>query len=62
MDGRKQRPYNAELYKKMKSTIERFFRQLESFRKIITRYERLAITYKVFINIAYIIIHLRYGI
>jgi len=61
-NGRKQRPYNVELYKKMKSTVERFFGWLKSSRRIIIRYEKLAITYKAFINIASIIIHLRYGI
>jgi len=61
-NGRKQRPYNVELYKKMRSAVERFFGWLKSFRRIIIRYEKLATTYKAFINIASTIIHLRYGI
>jgi len=61
-NGRKQRPYNVELYKKMRSAVKRFFGWLKSFRRIIIRYEKLATTYKAFINIASIIIHLRYGI
>jgi len=30
-NGRKQRPYNIELYKKMRSAVERFFGWLKSF-------------------------------
>jgi transposase len=59
---RKPRPYNIELYRKMRSAVERFFGWLESFRRIIIRYGRLASTYKVLLTIASIIIHLRYGI
>ena len=61
-NGRRPKPYNIEIYKKMRSAIEKFFGWIKSFRKIIIRYERLAITYKAFIIIACIIIHLRYGI
>ena len=61
-NGRKTKQYNVELYKKMKSTVERFFRWLKSFRRIIIRYERLASTYKALVTIASIIIYLRYGI
>jgi len=53
--------YNVELYKKMKSAVERFFGWLKSFRRIILRYEKLAST-KALATIASIIIHLRYGI
>jgi len=42
----------------MRSAIEKFFGWIKYFRKIIIRYERLAITYKAFIIIARIIIHL----
>jgi transposase len=59
---RKPRPYNIELYRKMRSAVERFFGWLKSFRRIIMRYERLASTYKALVTIASIIIHLRYGI
>jgi len=66
-NGGKQRPYNIKLYKKIKSTVERFFGWLKSFRRIIIRCiiircEKLASTYKALATIASIIIHLRYGI
>jgi len=61
-NGRKPRPYNIELYRKMRSAVERFFGWLKSFRRIIIRYERIASTYKALVTIASIIIHLRYGI
>jgi transposase len=48
--------------RKMRSSVERFFGWLKSFRRIIIRYERLASTYKVLATIAPITIHLRYGI
>jgi hypothetical protein len=51
-NGRRPRPYNVEVYKSM----EGFFRWLKSF--IVIRYERLAVTYRAFTNIACIIIHL----
>jgi transposase len=46
----------------MRSAVERFYGWLKSFRRITVRYDRLAITYKAFINMACIIIHLRYGV
>jgi transposase len=61
-NGRKPRPYNIELYRRMRGAVERFFGWLKSFRRIILRYERLASTYKALATIASIIIHLRYGI
>jgi len=61
-NGRKQRPYNIELYKKMKSAVERFYGWIKNFRRIILRYEKLASTYKALATIASIIIHLRYRI
>jgi len=61
-NGRKPKPYEVELYKRMRSAVERFYGWLKSFRRIIIRYERLAETYKAFITIACIIIHLRYGV
>jgi transposase len=54
--------YNIELYRKMRSAVERFFGWLKSFRRIIIRYEKLASTYKALVTITSIIIHLRYGI
>jgi len=61
-NGRKPKQYKVELYKRMRSTVERFYGWLKSFRRIIIRYERPAETYKAFITIACIIIHLRYGV
>jgi transposase len=61
-NGRKPRPYSIELYRRMRSAVERFFGWLKSFRRIIIRYEKLASTYKALVTIASIIIHLRYGI
>jgi transposase len=49
-NGRRPRPYN----------VERFFGWIKSFRRIVIRYERLAVTYRAFINIACIMIHLRH--
>jgi transposase len=37
-----------------------FFGWLKSFRRIVIGYERLAVTYRAFINIACIMIHLRH--
>jgi transposase len=54
---RKPRPYNTELYRMVRSAVERFFGWLKSL-----RYERPASTYKALTTIAPIIIHLRYGI
>jgi len=62
MGGRKSRPYNIELYRRIRSAIERFFGWFKSFRRITIRYERLASAYKALVTIASIIIHLRYGI
>jgi transposase len=61
-NGRRPRPYNIELYRRMRSAVERFLGWIKSFRRIIIRYERLESTYKALVTIASIIIHLRYGI
>jgi transposase len=61
-NGRKPRQYNIELYRRMRSAVERFFGWIKSFRRTIIRYERLESTYKALVTIASIIIHLRYGI
>jgi transposase len=45
-NGRRPGPYNLELYRRMRSAVERFFGWLKSFRRIVIRYERLAITYR----------------
>jgi transposase len=61
-NGRRPRPYNVGLYRRMRSAVERFFGWIKSFRRIIIRYERLESTYKALVTIASITIHLRYGI
>jgi transposase len=61
-NGRRPRPYNVGLYRRMRSAVERFFGWIKSFRRIIIRYERPESTYKALTTIASIIIHLRYGI
>ncbi|MEM2305369.1 MAG: hypothetical protein QXK51_08465 [Candidatus Methanomethylicia archaeon] len=42
----------------MKIAIEGFYIGTKSLRRIIVRYERLTITYKVLITIAYTVIHI----
>jgi transposase len=59
-NGRRPRPYNLELYRRMRSAVERFFGWIKSFRRIVIRYEGLAVTYRAFIKIACIMIHLRH--
>ena len=61
-NGRKPRPYNVELYRRMRPAVERFFGWIKSFRRTIIRYERPESTYKALATIAPITIHLRYGI
>jgi transposase len=58
-NGRGPRPYNIELYRKMRSAVERFFGWIKSFRRITIRYERPESTYKTLVTIAPITIHLR---
>jgi transposase len=61
-NGRGPRPYNVELYRRMRPAAERLFGRIKSFRRTIIRYERLESTYKAQTTIASITIHLRYGI
>jgi transposase len=61
-NGRRPRPYNIELYRRMRSAVERFLGWIKSFRRTIIRYEKLESTYKAQTTIASITIHLRYGI
>jgi transposase len=61
-NGRRPRPYNVGLYRRMRPAAERFFGWIKSFRRIIIRYERPESTYKAQTTIAPITIHLRYGI
>ena len=46
-------------YKKVRNSVERFFGWLKSFRRIQTRYERLASTYLGFIQLGCIMILMR---
>jgi transposase len=48
-----------QYYKKVRSSVERFFGWLKSFRRIQTRYERLASTYLGFIQLGCIMILMR---
>ena len=59
--GRKDRPYKLDLYRKMRSAVERFFGWLKSFRRIVIRYDRLVEMYRAFVILACIMILLRYG-
>jgi transposase len=61
-NGRRPRPYNVGLYRRMRPAVERLFGWIKSFRRTIIRYERPESTYKTLVTIASIIIHLRYGI
>jgi len=49
--GRKLKQYNIEIYKKMRSAIEKFFGWIKYFRKIIIRYERSASVSKNLVSI-----------
>lgn len=46
-------------YKRVRSSVERFFGWLKSFRRIQTRYERLASTYLGFVQLGCIMILMR---
>ena len=48
-----------QYYKKVRSSVERFFGWLKSFRRIQTRYERLVSTYLGFIQLGCIMILMR---
>jgi transposase len=56
------RPYRLDLetYKRMRSSVERFFAWLTNgFRRLAIRWEKLALTFAGFIQLACIIIYLR---
>jgi transposase len=55
------RPYrfDEEGYRRVRSSVERFFAWLKSFKRITIRYERLATTFLALIHIACILIYLR---
>lgn len=61
-NGRKPKPYNVDMYRRMRSAVERFFAWIKSFKRIILRYDRIATIYVAFVKLACIIIHLRMGI
>ena len=53
-DGRKLRRY------KRRWKVERFFAHLQNFRRIVVRYEYHAVNYRFFVQLACILILLRY--
>ena len=55
---KKQRPYDKERYKE-RNVVERFFSKIKEFRRIATRYDKLAIMYRGFVLLASILIWLR---
>jgi transposase len=55
-------PYDEEGYKVMRSAMERFNAWLKTFRRVVIRYERLAIMFQAIITFACIMIHMRYGV
>jgi len=56
---RVQRPYDSSAYKR-RNVIERFFCRLKHFRKIATRFDKLADSFAAFIVIAAIVIALKF--
>jgi len=61
-NGRRQIPYNEEGYRVMRSAIERFNAWLKTFRRVVIRYEKLAIMFQSIITFVCIMIHMRYGV
>jgi len=55
---KRQRPYDAELYKE-RNRIERFFAKLKQFRRVATRYDKLLINFMGFVKLAAIAIWLK---
>jgi transposase len=53
-----QREYDKDLYKE-RNLVERLFNKLKNFRRVATRYDKLASSFMDFINIAAICIWLR---
>jgi len=49
------RPYDADLYKR-RNIIERFFHRVKQYRRVATRYDKLAIRYLGFVYFAAILI------
>jgi transposase len=53
------RIFDSTSFKKIRYTVERFFSWIKAFRRIDTRYDRLASTFMGFIHIACILIYMR---
>jgi transposase len=54
-----QRSYDTEFYKE-RNLVERMFNKLKHFRRVATRYDKLAVTYLAFIHFAAIFILLKW--
>jgi transposase len=61
-NGRKQILYDEKGYKIMRPAVERFNSWLKTFRRVIIRYERLAIMFQAIVTFACIMMHMRYGL
>lgn len=62
--NRKRKPgrpslFDYETYTRVRSSVERFFSWLKSFRRIQTRYDRLASTYLGFVQLGCVMILMR---
>jgi transposase len=53
------RMFDLMAFRKTRYTVERFFSWIKAFRRIDTRYDRLASTFMGFIHIACILIYMR---
>jgi transposase len=53
-----QREYDTELYKE-RNLVERLFNKLKHFRRIATRYDKTALSFMAFLNIAAIVLWLK---
>lgn len=53
------RVFDNETYIRIRSSVERFFAWLKSFRRIQTRYDRLASTYRGFLQLGCVMILMR---
>ncbi len=58
-NGRRPRHYNVELYRRVRSAVERFFALIKSFRRLAIRYERLVEMFSAFMKVECIIIYIR---
>lgn len=57
-DRFEQRPHNKILYR-LRNRVERFFNRLKHFRRVATRYEKLARHYQGMVLLAAILLHIR---